>query len=113
MEIVKGKAVQPPPDLPFEDVEVPVLGGVRVRGLTLSQRMAFRARAGKQAADDAQAFAAIPELLAMSVVDAQGNPVYSAARWDTYGATHEAAALDLFNAAMRVSGLSGGDAKKN
>lgn len=116
MEIVKPNAIPAPPALAFEDVEVPDVGGVRVRSLLLSQRLAFRARIAEmrtKMGGDAAVFAAIPELLEVAVVDATGSPIYSRQRWDEYGATHEAEALDLFNTAMRLSGLASDDAKKN
>lgn len=111
VDLVKANAVPEPPALPFEDVEVPLLGGVRVRGMLLSQRLAFRARAGK--ASDGSMYEAVPELLELTVFDGNGRPVYSRARWEQYGAVHEAAAIGLFNTAMRLSGLGSDDAKKN
>lgn len=116
VDIAKSGKVPAPPELPFEDVpDLPLLGAVRVRGLTFSQRMAFRARCAALGVDDvkADAYAAIPELLEMAVVDAHGSPLYSRARWELYGAAHESEALTLFNTAMRLAGLSSDGAKKN
>jgi hypothetical protein len=117
VDLVKGNKVQAPPELPFEDVpDLPVLGAVRVRGLLFSQRMAFRERCAAIGVDGgakASGYAAIPELLEMAVVDANGSPVYTRNRWELYGAAHETEALTLFNTALRLSGLSGEDAKKN
>ena len=80
----------------------------------LDERMAFRARMAKlRDPDDESVFAAIQDLLSLSVVDADNCPVYTKARWRLWGAAHESAAIDLFNAAMRLSGLSGDDTKKN
>lgn len=113
-DLVKGSKVPAPPELPFEDTEaLPDLGAVRVRGLLFSQRMAYRARCASIGSDDAAAYGAIPALLEMAVVDAQGNPVYSRARWELYGAAHEVETLALFNAALRLSGLTSDGAKKN
>jgi hypothetical protein len=115
VDLVKGNEVAPPDDLAFEDMEAPGIGGVRVRALTLSQRMRFRSRVGelRRKGGDAATFDAMPELLEVSVVDVASRPVYSAARWDVWGSKHEDAAQDLFNAAMRISGLSSEDGKKN
>ena len=109
----------PPPELPFEDVPCPPLGGtVRVRALWLSQRLALEQRIVKlrnKHADepDAAVYAVIPDLLAIAVVDAKDQPVYSRTRWEIFGAIHTAIALELFNTAWRLSGMSGEDAKKN
>jgi hypothetical protein len=115
VDLVKGNEVAPPDDLAFEDTEAPGIGGVRVRALTLSQRMRFRSRVGelRRKGGDSATFDAMPDLLEMSVVDVAGRPVYSAQRWDVYGSKHEDAAQDLFNAAMRISGLNSDDGKKN
>lgn len=107
------------PELPFEDVPCPPLGGeVRVRALWLSQRLAIEQRIGRLRAKhadepDAAVYACIPDLLAIAVVDAAGQPVYSRQHWEIFGATHTALALSLFNTAWRLSGMSGEDAKKN
>jgi hypothetical protein len=105
--------------LPFEDVPCPPLGGaVRVRALDLTQRLTMESRIGKlkvKNADnpDAALFTAIPEVLAICVVDIKGNPVFTATRWAHFGSVHGTLALELFNKAWTLSGLSGSDAKKN
>lgn len=109
----------PAPELAFEDVDCPPLGGaVRVQALWLSQRLGIegkiaRLRTKNPEDPDSALYAAIPELLAIAVVDVQGNPVYSRNRWEVFGANHTALALELFNTAWRLSGMSGEDAKKN
>jgi hypothetical protein len=115
VDLVKGNEVAPPDDLAFEDREAPGIGGVRIRALTLSQRLRFRSRVGelRKKGGNSATFDAMPELLEVSVVDVAGRPVYSAQRWDIYGSKHEDAAQDLFNAAMRVSELNNDDGKKN
>jgi len=115
--LVYGGNVSPPADLPFEDIEAPNLGLVRVRAMMFAERMQFRARVAalrrEKADEDAATYAAIPELLEVSVVDATGSPIYSKTHWNQYGATQEATVLELFSSAMRLSGLSSEDAKKN
>lgn len=118
MDLV-SEADIPAPVLPFEDVPCPPLGGaVRVQALDLSQRLVLEARIAKLRAKhadegDAAAYPIIPEVLALCVVGRKGNPVYSVQRWKVFGAQHQAVALQLFNTAWRLSGMSGEDAKKN
>ena len=109
----------PPPALPFEDIACEPLGGaVRVRALLLSQRLAMESRVTSLRAKnpdnpDAATYAVIPEMLAISCVDAKGQPVYSINRWEIFGAQHTALALELFNVAWRLSGMSGDEQKKS
>ena len=109
----------PAPELASEEIDCPPLGGsVKVRALWLSQRLSLEQRIGKlrtKHADepDAAVYAVIPDLLAIAVVDGKDQPVYSRTRWEIFGANHTALALELFNTAWRLSGMSGDDAKKN
>lgn len=108
----------PAPVLPFEEFDCPPLGGkVKVRALLLTQRMGIQQRVADLQArqpDHAEAAnAVIPEVLTVCVVDGKDLPVYSRNRWDIFGAQHAALTLELFNAAWRLSGLSGESAKKN
>lgn len=118
MDLV-AEADVPAPALPFEDVPCPPLGGaVRVQAMDLPQRLAMEARVKKLCTKnpddgDAAAYPIIPEVLALCVVGRKGNPVYTVQRWRVFGAQHQALALELFNTAWRLSGMSGEDAKKN
>jgi hypothetical protein len=118
LRLISASDVQAPV-LPFEDMPCPPLGGaVRVRALDLTQRLSMESRIAKLKAKnqdnpDAALYSAIPEVLAVCVVDAKGNPVYTATRWAHFGSSHVALALELFNKAWTLSGLSGEDAKKN
>lgn len=109
----------PAPELASEDIDCPPLGGsVKVRALWLSQRLAIEGRIARLRTKfpddpDAAVYAVIPELLAITVVDAKDQPVYSSQRWEIFGANHTAMALELFNTAWRLSGMSGADTKKN
>lgn len=113
------EAEVPAPALPFEDIPCEPLGGaVRVQSMDLAQRLGIEARvqslrAKNPDAGEAACYAVIPEVLAMCVVGRKGSPVYTAQRWRIFGAQHQALALQLFNAAWRLSGMSGEDAKKN
>lgn len=106
------------PVLPSEEVQCAPLGGaVKVRALMLTQRLGIEQRVqhlrAKGEEGGGATYAVIPEVLAMAVVDAKDQPIYTRARWEIFGAEHTALALELFNTAWRLSGLSGEDAKKN
>lgn len=109
----------PAPELDFEDVPCPPLGGtVRVQAMDLEQRLMIEARVqqlrAKHAdAGESAAYPIIPEVLAMCVVGRRGSPVHTARRWRVLGSKHQALVLQLFNTAWRLSGMSGEDAKKN
>ena len=55
-------------------------------------------------------FIDVSELLAPTVVDDKGEPIYTVEQWEQYGADHYKSALDLFSVAMEVCGL---DAEAN
>lgn len=120
MTVIK-KADVPTPVLPKETVEgITALGGdVIVRGLLLTERLAFKAQIARDqelAATPTVAAAVmerVPQLLALCVVDADGAAIWPAATWDEFGARHEDDALRLFNVAMRLSGFGAEDSAKN
>ena len=99
-----------------EEVEVPALGGsVAVVQMGLGTRLAAESVASKQDRNDpASVYSTIPHVLAGCVVDADGMPLMSAEQWSIFGASqsNRAAAIELFNTAMRLSGVSE-DAEKN
>jgi hypothetical protein len=107
------------PVLPFEDVACPPLGGaVRVQAMDLEQGMLIEARIAALHVKypdlgTAAGFPVVAEVLALCVVGRKGAPVYSVQRWRNFGVQHKAIALELFNTAWRLSGMSGEDAKKN
>lgn len=89
------------PMLPEQAVEVPELGGeVAVRGLLLAERLELL-----DGAAEAQRFDRVARVLACAVRDAAGEPLFTASQWEAFGARHFAAALKLFQEAMRLSGL--------
>jgi hypothetical protein len=97
------------PVLPKEAVQVNELGGeVIVRGLLLRERLAIF-----NGADTGVNFAHIGQLLAATVVDADGLPIYTADEWDQFGNRHFSAALSLFQVARRLSGIDAELAQKN
>lgn len=96
---VLNKANIPAPTLPKKVVPVPQLDGkVIIRGLLLSDRVAIlnKARAGGLL---------ISELLAKTVVDADGEPIYTSQEWEEFGASNFETCLDLFKEAKALSGL--------
>jgi len=97
------------PVLPKEAVQVDELGGeVIVRGLLLRERLAIFS-----GSDDGQKFAHVGELLAATVLDADGLQVYTAQQWDEFGAKHFGAVMQLFQVARRLSGIDAEVAQKN
>ncbi len=107
-KLLSRDAILQAQDLPFEDVEVPEWGGaVRVRGLTGAERDAFEQSIvetrGKNTRMNLKNIRA--KLVALCVVDEQGNRVFSDDDAEALG-RKSAAALDrVFEAAQRLSGL--------
>jgi hypothetical protein len=99
-------------DIATEDVAVPEWGGtVRVRGLTGRERDEYEShlldQRGKRMKVDMRDARA--RLVALSVIDAEGKPVFTAAHVETLG-TKSAAALDrIYDVAARLSGISDED----
>lgn len=95
-------------DLPYEDVEVPEWGGVvRVRALTGAERDAYEAsivrRKGNKTELNPENMRA--KLVALCVVDEQGNRLFTDKDIELLG-RKSAAALDrVFEVAQRLSGL--------
>jgi hypothetical protein len=104
MPLRRSEIARPLP--PAEVVQVDALGGeVIVRGLLLSQRL-------EMAMYDGPRMAQVPHMLAICVVDADEQPVFTAAEWDAFGALHDADAMKLFAVAQRLSGFDRDEAEK-
>lgn len=114
------------PTVRKETVEVEELGGeVIVRGTMLDERLAlvFGVLPPQPVEGDAPVEAApedpraqyghIARLLAYAVVDADGEPIFSAADWQEFGGLHYAATLRLYGIAKRLSGMDTEAGKKN
>lgn len=112
------------PSLPRETVEVSALGGeVIVRGLLLSERLelsGFHNRLADplpgESEDQARSRAGgqiVAFTLARAVVLADSQPVFTQAEWDTFGAEHPDAVLDLFSRARVLGGQDGAENAKN
>ncbi len=95
-------------DLPAEDVEVPEWSGVvRVRGLTAAERDQFEQSIvetrGKNTRVNLRNIRA--KLVALTVVDEQGNRVFSDSDVEALGRKSAAALNRVFEVAQRLSGL--------
>ncbi len=129
MAIARNQAK--PPVLPKEAVDVPEIGGeVIVRGLLLTERLAMfvenlpatdvvpatsdvvPAQAGTQASGPDR-YIHIPRMLARTVLASDGDPLWSEAQWQEFGAVNFEASLRLFRVAQRLSGLDVEEARKN
>lgn len=110
---VKKSAVQIP-TLPEEVVAVPELGGdVLVRGLGLAARMSLSQEFKATSGPASRNFGHLAPLLAASVLDADDEPLFTAAEWEAFGAKHYVAAMGLWDIAWRLSDLDGKEAAKN
>lgn len=97
------------PALPFEDLEVPEIGGVvRVSGLLLGDRLALL-----DGAKDVPAIEFMPSLLARTVQAGDGEPVYTVAEWRIFCAAEAAAGSRLFDVALRLNGIDLREQKKS
>lgn len=105
----------PTVELPSEPHTCEPLGGdVLVRGMDMpqllrfmSQRRELEALLEGETPDQAQARVGseqVAQVLSWCVVLDDGKPVYSVAQWRAFGAAHPVEALEMFNAAMRLSG---------
>lgn len=99
-----------PPVLPKEAVQVDELGGeVIVRGLLLRERVEiFHKESGATAWS-----ARVSQILAATVIDADGKPIYTADEWEEFGAVHFSACARLLGVANRLSGLEVEETQKN
>jgi hypothetical protein len=103
------------PTLPEEVVSVPELGGeVLVRGLDLKQRMTL-SHSFRTKPDAFVDFGHLAPLLALTVLDADDQPLFTEAEWAAWGSTNERqqAACRLWDVAWRLSDLDGKQAEKN
>lgn len=87
------------PSLPKEAKQVDALGGeVVVQGLLLSDRLAL-------AVNKEKPYTHIAETLSRTVMDEEGEPIYTTQEWEVFGATHSEDAFELFSIAQRLSGM--------
>lgn len=112
------------PVLRKQTVTVPALGGdVIVRGLLLSELMQKRqvndtAKVPQEGESEDRARSraggqVVSFTLARTVTLADGQPLYSEAEWDVFGADHPGDVLDLFKVAESLNGLNQKEVEKN
>lgn len=108
-----GKRAVPP--IPREEFPLPDGGVVFVQALRITERLALRrdVAALRPANSDEALEYSMPRLLARTVVDEQGAPVFDVQQWCDYSASYPTAVLELFNRSSVLSGLSPGVAEKN
>jgi hypothetical protein len=113
MPVLKKSEVATP-DLSNEEVvAVPELGGdVIVRGPGLSERLELATPGDAQSRSK---FAHISKLLAVSVLDADYEPIFTVKQWEAFGRKGKnlAAAMRLWDIAWRLGDFDGAQAAKN
>jgi hypothetical protein len=109
MEVLKKSQIKPVM-MTEEVVEVVELGGsVIVRSLGLAERMALSFAPNEGQKD----FAHMANLLAVSVLDGDHEPVFTAREWEAFGSKYLAAAVRLWDVAFRLADFNGAQAEKN
>jgi hypothetical protein len=111
MAILKKSEVKAPILQKEEVVDVPELGGeVIVRAPGLSERLDMSAphTSGSK-------FAHISKLLAVSVLDADYQPIFTISEWEAFGriGSNFSAAMRLWDIAWRLGDFGGEQASKN
>lgn len=87
----------PRPILAKETIAIPELGGdVFVQGLLLKDQLRISTDAG---------FGRMADMLSSTVVDEEGEPIFSIEEWEVFGGQNQTAAFKLFDAASRLSGM--------
>jgi hypothetical protein len=112
LEMLLKRADVQKPTLPQEVVPVPELGGdVIVRGLGLAARLRMADMFKSMGPEKSWGHMAV--LLEPSVLDADGEPLFSVVEWEAFGVEHDAKFWELWNTAWRLSDLDGKEAAKN
>jgi len=102
-------------DLSIEDVEVPEWGGVvRVRALSAAERDRFEdsLMTGRGKKRQFSMMNARAKLVALTVVDEQGKQIFNDQDVAALGAKSAAALSRVFDAAMRLAGLTEDDVEE-
>ena len=103
------------PDIATEDVDVPEWGGVvRVRGLTASQRDAFEAASlqGKGKNTSVNLHNLRARLVALCIVDEDGNQLFAERDVHVLGQKSAAAIDRIYDTATRLSGIGENDVEE-
>jgi hypothetical protein len=97
-----GRGVQPAPvlapGLPVEELELPELGKVYLRGLLLRDRLDLVVRRG-------DGFANVSRMLATCVLREDRSPVLDAEGWEAYGSRHFNESIVAWDRVQELSGL--------
>lgn len=108
-------AILAAPDLAFEDVPVPEWGGkVRVRGMTGEERDAWEAALLEARSEDKKHNArnVRATLVSLTVVDENGQRLFSEADIPALGRKSVKALQRVYNVAQRLSRISAEDVKE-
>lgn len=111
-QLLGREAILGASDITTEDVAVPEWGGtVRVKGLTAAQRDAFEQSSitGKGRKRDVNLANLRARLVALTVVDDAGEPIFEPSDVRALGEKSAAAMDRVYEASMRISGLSSDD----
>jgi len=95
--------------VPKQTVEVPEFGGeVVVRCMPMAARAQMIVGSKNQ-----QPMQHIVQTLAVCVIDAAGEPIFSAEEWDAFGGAHFNRACELYLLAQKLSGADHEENQKN
>lgn len=112
-KLLTREAILQAKDLPYEDVAVPEWGGVvRVRALTGAERDRFEASIVEQRGKGAPRLNTTnirAKLVALTVVDENGNRIFTDDDVEALGRKSAAALNRVFEVAQRLSGLTQAD----
>lgn len=114
-KLLNRDAILQAQDLPTEDVEVPEWGGaVRVRGLTGAERDAFEQSVVEQRGKSTRANLKNirAKLVAMTVVDENGERLFSDSDAAILGKKSAAALNRVFEVAQRLNGMTPDDVEE-
>lgn len=90
-----------------ETVQVDALGGeVIVQALLMRDRLEL-------ASMDGPKYGHVSEILARSVVDADGLSVYTAEEWEIFGTEHQQEAFQLLEVSQKLSGMGAPEKKES
>lgn len=115
MALLSREAILSAPDLETEDVAVPEWGGtVRVKSLTAAQRDAFEASSikGKGKNQTVNYANVRARLLALTIVDEDGAPLFEHSDVKALGEKNAGAVDRLFEVASRLSGVGEEDVEE-
>lgn len=109
-QLLNRAAILAAPDLKYEEVPVPEWGGtVRVRGMTGSERDAWELRCARSRETPSPDDHIRASLVAYTIVDENGNRLFSDEDIAALGAKSAAAVTRVYDVASRLSRVTKGD----